>query len=196
MKYSRIGQRTESPSEIAVQPGTKQIVTLRLLVDVEEETVAGDVLRNAETCLTGGPVIDWAFEAFTEYTLPDSYEEGDAFKHLDPDSPMSVGDRMAAEHPPEHADRVIHRYPCSLVLEVVSGVETATWVVSLGRDIVGVPLLSTVSVSDTLRATLGAVKSGDRIRGTQVCTQYLTRNGALRQRNQLVSAVPFEGGVK
>lgn len=58
MKYCRIGESAEASSEIAVQPGTKQIVTLRLLVDASYQLAHNYAYYalngNCTGCTSGG----------------------------------------------------------------------------------------------------------------------------------------------
>jgi len=83
MRFWWHGERDDEPLLLPVEPGTKQLVTVQLLVNADDAdqatTLVGDLLRRAETPRTGGPVIDWRFVSQTPYRLAAEYEEGDAF---------------------------------------------------------------------------------------------------------------------
>ena len=88
MQYWRVGQRNDEPCNLPVHSGPKHLLTVQILVNtadaVEAHDIVGDMLRQAETFLTHGPIIDWAFAQDTPYSLPDAYEEGDAFSDYYP----------------------------------------------------------------------------------------------------------------
>lgn len=85
MRYFRAGQSpsTDEPTRLPVTPGPKMLVPVTILVDAVDSAAAttrlSAILRNYDTLLTGGPLIDWAFGPLTPYTPPDPYQEGMAF---------------------------------------------------------------------------------------------------------------------
>ena len=82
----------------------------------------------------------------------------------------------------------INVYDLTLVFDLVSPASSDPWIISWGQTAERDALIQDVAVPEDLRQTLGPLQSGDRIRGTMVCEQYLTEQGALIQQARLVSA--------
>lgn len=113
MRYFRAGQfpATEEPTHLPVAPGPKMLVPVTVLVDAADAAAATDclntILRNHETVLTNGPVLDWAFGPLIPYTPPDPYKEGMAFDAPGPDAMtlwQDLGRRIAERLGPGDAD--------------------------------------------------------------------------------------------
>lgn len=83
MKYWRVGQQGDEPTDLPIKPGPKHLVTVRVLVDSPDEDeatdIVGEMMRGQETFLTDGPIVDWAVGRSELYQLPEEYEEGEAF---------------------------------------------------------------------------------------------------------------------